>query len=269
MLTISLLARKGGTGKTTMSLSLAGAFVAGGARVLCLDLDGQGSLSRVCFGPSVVEALHPSATAAGLFDPRYDPAPDDVIRPTRFDRLAVVPSSDTLESFNRPHPAEAGEAQHVVRRFLAEVRDRFDLVVIDTGPNTSGLLGWAALAASDYVVSPILADPFGAQAVIHVQRLVEEVREKVNPKLRIAGYLVNQRKKEAIQEGYEQTLRSIHGPMIFAAVIPLMAAYKEAAAARGPVTLLKPKLKASALVQAVADELTDRMADTLKRKDAA
>ena len=69
-LTICLLARKGGTGKTTTTLSLAGALAQDGARVLCVDLDSQGSLSRVVYGPTEVEGLHPACTSAGFFDAR-------------------------------------------------------------------------------------------------------------------------------------------------------------------------------------------------------
>lgn len=269
VLTVCLLARKGGTGKTTTAWNLAGSFAQDGLRAVAIDLDGQGSLSRVAFGPNQVESLHPANTSAALFDPRYDPAPDDVIRATRFDRLSVVPSSDTLESFNRPSPAEAGSAQFVVRNFLEEADKLFDIAIIDTGPNTSGLLAWAALAASDFVVSPILPDPFGSHAVIHVARLVEEVMVKVNPKLRIAGYLLNQVKKEAIQVAYEQTLRQLHGTQIFATTVPLMAAYREATAERTPITLFKPKLKASKVIKAVVEELETKITTALQPKKEA
>ncbi len=258
-LTICVMSRKGGTGKTTNALNLAGSFVNDGLRVACLDLDGQGSLSRCLLGPARVESMHPANTTAGLFDPKYDPTPDDLIQPTRFDRLFVVPSSDALETFNRPSPAEAGEAQFVIRRFLDEAANRIDLAVIDTGPNTSGLLGWAALAASDFVLTPILPDPFGSHAIIHVQRLVEESQVKVNPKLRIAGYLLNMVQKNAVQQAYEQTLRQIHGGQVFTTVVPLLAPYREAIAERAPVTLLKPKVKASKVVKAVAEELEARI----------
>ena len=53
---------------------------------------------------------------------------------------------------------------------------------------------------------------------------------------------------------------------MFAATVPLMAAYREATADRGPVTLLKPKVKASKLVGAVAAELTARIAAALEPK---
>lgn len=258
-ITLCILARKGGTGKTTTAVNIAGAFVHNGMRVALLDLDGQGSLSRCLLGPSKVEALHPAHTVTGLFDPRFDPSPDEVLLPTRFDRLSLVPSNDALETFNRPNPAEAGEAQFVIRRFLEEASGRFDLAIIDTGPNTQGLLAWAALAASDFVLTPVLADPFGSHAITHVVRLIEEAQIKVNRKLRIIGYLLNMMQKNAVQLAYEQTLRQIHGGQVLTTTLPLLAMYRQAIAERAPVTLLKPKVAASKSVHAVVAEIEERM----------
>lgn len=269
-ITICLLARKGGTGKTTMALNLAGSFVNSGLRVLLLDLDGQGSLSRCLLGPAKVESTHPANTIAGLFDPRFDPSPDDILLSTRFERLSLVASSDALEAFNRPTPTESGEAQFVIRRFLDEVTSRFDMVIVDTGPNTQGLLAWAALAASDFVLTPVLADPFGSHAITHVQRLVEEVQVRVNRKLRIVGHLLNMIQKNAVQQAYEQTLRQIHGGQILSTTVPLLAPYREAIAERAPITLLKPKVKASKLIAEVAEEIESRITAVLEpAKEAA
>lgn len=269
-LTISVLARKGGTGKTTTALNLAGSFVNDGLRVLLIDLDGQGSLSRCLLGPSKVESMHPANTAVGLFDPRFDPAVDEVLQPTRFDRLSLLPSNDALEAFNRSNPTEAGEAQFVIRHFLGEAHGKFDMAVIDTGPNTTGLLAWAALAASDFVLTPVLADPFGSHAITHVQRLVEEVQVRVNRKLRICGYLLNMMQKNAVQQAYEQTLRQIHGSQMFRNTIPLLGMYRQSIAERAPVTLLKPKVAASKIVKIVADEIEERITAALQpNKEAA
>ena len=53
--TITMLARKGGVGRTMLTCSLAGEISRRGARVLCIDVDGQASLSRVFFGSKKIE----------------------------------------------------------------------------------------------------------------------------------------------------------------------------------------------------------------------
>jgi chromosome partitioning protein len=259
MLTLTILARKGGTGKTTTAWNLAGLYAQEGLRILAIDLDGQASLSRVAFGSTQVEKMHPAQTVAGLFDPHYDPAPAEVIQASRFERLSVIAAGDALETHNRPSPETAGEAQFTIRRLLAEVEASFDLAIIDTGPNTTGLAAWSALAASDLVLSPVLADSFGTQAVIHVQRLVEAVQTRVNPKLRILGYLLNMTQKNVVNQAYEQTLRQLHGRQVLETTVPLLAPYREAIAERTPITIFKPRIKASKIVKSLAEEITARI----------
>ena len=52
----TIAAQKGGVGKTTTTISLAGCLLREGARVLLVDLDPHGSLTTYCgFDPDVVE----------------------------------------------------------------------------------------------------------------------------------------------------------------------------------------------------------------------
>ena len=256
---ICLVGRKGGLGRTTTTLSLSGAFAQDGLRVLCVDMDGQASLSRCLFGNRHVEETHPANTVAGLFDPRYDPLPEEVIQPTRFKNISLLAAGDGLEPFGIPTTERLGEEQWVLKRFFAEVEKDFDLVLIDTGPNTTTLTSWSSLAASDYVLSPVLPDAFGTQSVISVQRLTESVQRRANPRLRILGYFINMFQKNAVNQAYEQTLRGLHGGQVLKTVVPLQVVYREAVAERTPVTILKPKVKAAKVVRELVDEVSERM----------
>src|SRR3954452_17982299 len=103
----SFLNRKGGVGKTSSVFHLAGSFASQGRRVLVCDLDPQASLSQGCFGPQFVEGLPKSATVAALFDDSYDPDPDELIRPTAFANIFIVPASNDLTDHNTPRPEES------------------------------------------------------------------------------------------------------------------------------------------------------------------
>jgi chromosome partitioning protein len=268
VLTIS--ARKGGVGKTTLTYNLSAALAERGLRVLMIDMDSQGSLSRVTFGPAHVEKMHPGQTMAGLFDPQYDPEPHEVIQATSVPNVSIVTACDRLESFNHPDPVTQLSGQFVVRRFVEEVSNDFDACLIDTGPNTQGLLAWSALTASDGVLVPVVPDAFGAQSIIHMQRLVEQVQTKANPKLRILGYLINCWQKNAVCLAYEQTVRSLQGGQVLMNTIPLQAVYREALAERKPIVAYKPKVAASKVVRAVAVEVVERLVGTSQAtKEAA
>lgn len=259
MLTLSLLARKGGVGRTTTVFNLASAWAKEGHRCLYLDLDSQASLSRCLLGSEVVETAHPGETLAGIFDARFDPEPEEVIRATQFENLSVVSSGDALEHFNVTNPAKSGSQQFVLREFLEEVKGQFDVTLIDTGPNTCGLLSWASLVASDFVLSPVLCDAFGTQSIISVQRLTEHVQTTANPGLQIAGYFINMRQKNAVMDAYEQTLRRVHGGQMLKTVLPLAAAYRQAVVERTPLLMKKGRSKPVKTIIEFSEEVASRM----------
>ena len=118
------------------------------------------------------------------------PFPDQVIRPTGIAGIDLVPGSRHATEFNVPLPhRRPPEAQSCLREFLAEVRDGYDLVLIDCPPNLH-LCSWAALVASDYLVVPLQPEDYGAQGIIEVQESVQLVRSGPNPRLRLLGYLL-------------------------------------------------------------------------------
>lgn len=268
-LNMTMLGRKGGIGRTTTSMNMAGVWAKEGARVLCVDLDSQASLSRCLLGSEFVETTHPAETVAGVFDDKYDVDPEEVIHATAFENLAVLPACDALEVCNLAKPHMLGERQFVLAKFLSEASHLYDIAMIDTGPNTEGLTAWAALVASQFVLSPVLCDTFGTQSIISVQRLTERVQRSVNPDLEILGYFINMRQKNTVMNGYEATLRKVHGAMVFDTVIPLAAQYRQAVAERTPLPLKKGSNKAVKTLFTFAQEINDRICSVAARQEAA
>ncbi len=257
-ITVAMLNRKGGCGKTSTCHHLAGSLAGDGRRVLLVDMDPQASLTQGLFGPQATEDLAPRSTVVGLFDDAYDPDPDALIRPTAFDRIAIVPGSNGLDDYNIPRPQEAGELQLALRRFLQEARGEFDVALIDCPPNLS-LCSWAALLAADLVVVPVQAEDYGAQGIVYIQRAFDLALAHHNPRLRLAGYLVTMFNKSlGIHAAYDQQLRALYGDQVFRSTVPLAKDFKEAVAARRPVGMYKPRSAASKAIKTVADELIER-----------
>ncbi len=256
---VAMLNRKGGCGKTSTCHHLAGAFAKDGLRVLLVDMDPQASLTQGLFGPQATEALPDRSTVVGLFDDAYDPDPDQIIRPTPFDRISIVAGSNALDDFNVPRPQETGELQLTLRRFLKEARDSYDIALIDCPPNLS-LCSWAALLAADSVVVPVQAEDYGAQGIVYIQRAFDLALAHHNPRLRLAGYLVTMFNKSlGIHSAYDHQLRALYGDQVFQATVPLAKDFKEAVAARQPVASYKPKSASAKAIKAVADELLGRV----------
>ncbi len=262
-ITLCLLARKGGVGRTTLTASLAGEFAKRGARVLCIDLDGQASLSRVFLGPDKVEQLDPTTTTAAIIG-NYGSEASEVVHGTAIDGIALVPACDALERLAKPG---VGDCQSSIADLVQEVSSSFDIVLIDTPPNTNVATTWAGIVAADYVISPVPADAFGTQSIISVQRIVEEARA-VNPTVGILGYVLNQVQRNGLNDAYVRTVREVHGSQVFETELPQAVAFREAMAVRMPLAQYKPKVKAAKLIGSLADEINERITSSVARRAA-
>lgn len=263
--TIAMVNRKGGVGKSGSCHQLSGCFARLGLRVLLADMDPQASLTQGFFGPAATEALPPRKTALALFDDAYDPDPVELLAPTAFDRITVLPGAHALDRFNKSEPETTGSLQRSLGAFLGEVKDRFDVVLIDCPPNLY-LCSWNALLAADFVVVPLQAEDFGAQGIPHIQRAVDRVAESANPRLKLMGYLLTLfDKRLAIHLAYEERLRELYGPMVLDAVFPARKDIKEAIASRRPIHHLRPRTSAAREVMAIAEEILRRVPETRAR----
>ena len=161
---IAMVNRKGGCAKTGSCHQLSGCFAQMGYRVLLVDMDPQASLTQGFFGPAATEAMPLGKTALALFDDAYDPDPGELLIPTPFKRITILPGTHGLDRFNTPEPLTAGSLQRCLRAFLREVEYRFDVVLIDCPPNLH-LCSWNALLAADFVMVPLQAEDFGAMGL--------------------------------------------------------------------------------------------------------
>lgn len=256
---VTLVNRKGGCAKTSTCYHLSGVFAKDGLRTLLADMDPQASLTQGFIGPEATEGLSKGQTIAALFDDAFDPDPASLIVPTAFDRVSLVPGSCFLDDHNVPRPQEAGDLQLALKTFLNEIAGDFDIVLIDCPPNLH-LCSWSSLLAADFVIVPFQAEDFGSQGITHIQRAFDQALN-LNPRLRLLGYLVTMfDKRLGIQATYDRLLRAMYGDQVFEATVPLAKDFKEAVAARQPVSYYKPRGAAAKAMKAVAGEMLERVA---------
>jgi chromosome partitioning protein len=258
---ITLLNQKGGVGKTSTCHHLAGTLAAGGRRVLLIDNDPQASLSQGFWGPVATAQMDPAETVAAVY--AGEAVADRIVKPSGIDGVDLVPGSVRSTRHNVPIPYEAEwDAQTCLRSFLVDVRDRYDVVLIDCPPNLH-LCSWAALVASDHLIVPLQPEDYGSQGLGPVQESVELVAGGLNPGLNVLGFLLTMcNPRLAIHKLYEDTLREQYGRVVFETRVPYAADLKEAIAQRKPIALYKPKGASAKVIKALADEMLARMADT-------
>ena len=256
---VSLINQKGGVGKTSTCHHVSGTLAGAGKRILLVDNDPQASLTQGFFGPEAMRATGFGESVAALYDPDFAAVPEAVIRPTGIEGVAIVPGSARLTQFNQLPTDRWAESEYGLREFLAEVRSDYDVILIDNPPNLH-LCGWAALTASDGLVVPLQAEDYGAQGIVAVMEAVAAVRERTNPALWLLGLLLTMYDKRlGIHVAYERHLREIYGPDVFELTFPLAKDFKEAVAARQPVSVYKPRSAAAKAILAVGEELFRRI----------
>ncbi len=258
---VTLLNQKGGVGKTSTTHHLAGTLADSGRRVLLIDNDPQASLSQGFWGPVATAQLDPSATVAALYA-GLDPFPDQIIKPTGVPGIDLIPGSKAATDYNVPRPQDTpSESQKCLRSFLAEVREAYDLVLIDCPPILH-LCSWAALVASDHLIVPLQPEDYGAQGLGPVQESAELVVSGPNPALHLLGFLMTMHNARlTIHRLYEKLLREQYGAAVFNTSVPYAADFKEAIAQRKTIVQYKPKGASAKALKALADEILARLAD--------
>jgi chromosome partitioning protein len=250
--------RKGGCFKTSSVYHLGGALAQKGKRVLLVDTDPQASLSQTFFGSVEIEQFKEEESLVALFNDRYDPDPGRIIYETTTENIWIVPGCDGLSIWNQSDPAGFGKYEQAIATFLAGLGEHFDCVLIDTPPNLQ-MLTWSALVASDFCITPVIPEDYAAQGLVHVKRFIRACKEKSNPRLDWLGLVVAMvQSRLAVHTAYETVLRENYADFVFQTTVPLAAVFKEAIAARKPVSIYKKNTKPAKAIIALADEILER-----------
>jgi len=168
--------QKGGVGKTTTTVALGGLLAEAGKRVLLVDIDPQASLT--CYfqvEPDKLEkSLYDCFVHHGTLGAR-DML--NIILPTAFERLSLMPSSSLLGMVerlgNKNLPAQQGKGL-VLKGALALLHDNYDVVLIDSPPQL-GILMVNTLAACQRLVIPVQTEYLALKGLERMLRTVQMV----------------------------------------------------------------------------------------------
>jgi chromosome partitioning protein len=224
--TIAVLSQKGGTGKTTLTRSLADVLARTGADVHAVDADPQGNLSDYFdtdpgAQPTLGEVLAGQAKAV------------DAIH------AGVIPANLGLAEAELILSGKMGR-ELTLRNALRECKRRYDFVLIDCPP-TLGLLTVNALVASDQAVLSTEAEYFSLQGVEQALEVIGLARENLNPELDVLGIVLNianMRTKHSRET--LDALREHFGDKVFDTVIRRSIAYAESAERAIPILDYRP-----------------------------
>ena len=179
---IAIANQKGGVGKTTTAINLAGALAEEGYRVLCVDMDPQANLTA---GLGINLNTVERSMADVLADGRSSLT--EVILPTEMTGIDVAPAHIDLASTEGELFTALGR-EHILREAFEGHISTYDYVLIDCPPNL-GLLTVNGLVASSGVIIPVQTQYYAMKGLNNLVKVINLIRVKLNRDLRILGLL--------------------------------------------------------------------------------
>lgn len=248
---LAMCNQKGGVGKTTSSINIAGSLCQYGRRVLIVDFDPQGA-ATVGLGINANSVNNTIYTA--MFDTSLDV--HEVVRHTRFDGLDIIPANIDLSAAEIQLVTEVGREQALAAT-IRPLRQEYDAIIIDCQPSL-GLLTVNALTAADGVIIPVAAEFFALRGVALLMQSIEKVRSRINPDLQIYGVLVTMYTKTLHSDEVLQRIYEAFKGKVLHSIISRSIKLPDATVAGEPITMFAPEHKTAKEYREVARELIAR-----------
>ena len=245
--------QKGGVGKTTTAISLAGWLTMKQKRVLVVDLDPHGSMTSY-FGldpdslDKSVYKVFQKAAARQVMDI------NEVIQPTRFDYLSILPASTAIATLDKQLGSKEGMGLVLARQLLG-LKGQFDYIFVDCPPML-GVLMINALAACNQLLIPVQTEHLALKGLDRMLNTLKMInRSRKHPlNYAIIPTMFDRRTRAAIE--CLRIMQKKYDPKALKrTIIPVDTKFREASRDGVPLPIYSPHARGSVAYNLLLDNL--------------
>jgi chromosome partitioning protein len=243
---VSFINQKGGVAKTTTAINVSAQWAQLGKKILLIDLDPQASATRAIFGDTEFENTIYDVLTAEIG------AKEAVVHSESFG-IDVIPSEIMLSGIEIILASKFGR-ESILKKCLAEIKNDYDIVVIDCSPSL-GLLTVNALIASKDIVIPICPEYFSLKGIELILETLKNIHAGLGHKVDVRGIIISKYRNRRIVEQVIRDLRANHSIPVFNNYIPDSIVVEEAHHKHLPMRKFSPKNPAGLALANLAVEM--------------
>ena len=188
---IAIANQKGGVGKTTTAVNLGVALGISGKKVLLIDADPQGSLTKSCkINNADADNLEVTLSELMAFEMTGEDKDYLLINSSikQFENVDLIPSNISLSGTENAL-FNCMSRESVLKRTIEPLRQKYDVILIDCMPSL-GMMTINALAAADSVIIPCEPSYLSVKGLDLLLHSISKIKRQINPDLKIDGVLM-------------------------------------------------------------------------------
>lgn len=259
---VAICNQKGGCGKTTSAVNLGAGLARHDKKVLLIDTDAQGDLTKSIFRDRESgDAIEPDTLDYTLASALSKIINDEDVEINKgiikhWEGYDFLPGNVDLSGLEMTLVSVTFR-ETILKQYIDQLRERYDYIIIDCAPSLS-MMTVNAIFAADSVLIPVVAEYLPVKGMVQLLNTIKKVRKHYNTNLKVEGILLTMMKprtnlaRDISELLYDSYGNDIH---IFREYVPVSIKAAEASAAGESILSYDPDNKVSLAYQSLTKEV--------------